>query len=185
VPTLDAESLRQIGGDHGGVTILADTSTSMDARVGARRAIDILRDVLVMAMQDAPAARIIAFHSVPNELTGLEPHLANLKLPEPCGSTALHLALNLAAKTNPDRVIVISDGMPDDRLAALRAARALPQPVTIDCLFVGSDDDRDALGFMQTLALCGVGKGTVGIRSLRKPEALASELRGLLGGPAR
>jgi hypothetical protein len=79
---------------------------------------------------------------------------------------------------------VISDGLPDDRLAALRAARAL-NPVTIDGLYVGPDDSSDALGFMQTLSLCGTGRGTVGVRDLKRPEALAGELRVLLGGPPR
>jgi hypothetical protein len=164
--------------------ILADTSGSMASPEGSRRRIDILRDVLVLALADAPQARVIAFNSVPQELAGLEPHAANLKLPEPAGSTALHLALRLAGTTKPDRVIVISDGLPDDRVAALRVARAL-NPVAIDALYTGPDDCAAALGFMQTLSHCGTGRGTVGIRSLRQPEALASELRLLLSGPAR
>jgi hypothetical protein len=151
---------------------------------GSRRRIDILRDVLVMALADVPRARVIAFNSVPQELTGLEPHAANLNLPEPAGSTALHLALRLVGTTKPDRIIVISDGLPDDRVAALRAARAL-NPVTIDALYVGPDDSSDALGFMQSLSLCGTGRGLVGIRSLRRPEVLAEELRVLLRGPAK
>jgi hypothetical protein len=166
------------------VAILVDTSGSMASLEGSRRRIDILRDVLVLALGDAPRARVIAFSSVPQELTGLEPHAANLKLPEPGGNTALHLALDLSGRTKPDRVIVISDGLPDDRVAALRAARAL-NPVTIDALYVGPDDSSDALGFMQTLSLCGTRSGSVGLRSLRRPEALAGELRVLLGSPTR
>jgi hypothetical protein len=68
------------------VTILVDTSGSMARLEGLRRRIDILRDVLVLALAYAPQARIIAFDSVPHELTGLEPHAANLKLPEPGGA---------------------------------------------------------------------------------------------------
>lgn len=167
------------------VTILVDTSGSMATLEGTRRRIDILRDVLVMALADAPQARVVAFCSIPMELVGLEPNITNLKLPEPAGSTALHLALNLAGRRpKPARIVVISDGQPDDRLAALRAAREL-NPVRIDALYVGLDDDRDAIGFMQTLALCGKRGGTVGIRSLKQPEVLANELRLLLGGPAR
>lgn len=162
---------------------LADTSGSMAQREGSRRRIDLLADVLQQVLTADPAFRIIAFGSVPEELTGTEPG-TNLRLPEPCGSTALHLALEHVARgPRPTRVVVISDGSPDDPQAALAAAKTLA-PITIDAYYVGPDDDRAAIGFMRALSLAGGRPGVAGLRSLARPEALATEIRLRLGGPS-
>jgi hypothetical protein len=165
--------------------ILADISTSMILPEGARRRCDLLEDVLQRVLAADPTARVIAFGSVPQELPGLEPG-ANLKLPPPAGSTALHLALeHLATGPKPGRITVISDGQPDDPQAALSAARALA-PVIVDALYVGADGDRAAIGFMNALRLAGGdARGIAGARSLAKPEALAGEIVLRLSGPSR
>jgi len=163
--------------------ILADVSGSMDRLEGSRRRIDRLQDILRQVLPDVPAARLIAFGSVPIELRGFEPNA--LGLPEPAGGTALHSALELVARgPRPTRIVLISDGNADDPQAALAAARALA-PVTIDALYCGPDDDRAALGFMRSLSLAGGRPGISGARSLAAPKALADELKLRLTGPAR
>lgn len=160
---------------------LVDTSGSMVQREGGRRRIDLLADVLQQVLTADPAIRVITFGSVPEELTGVEP---NRRLPEPCGSTALHLALERVAQgPHPSRLVVISDGSPDDPPAALVAAKALA-PVIIDAYYVGPDDDRAAIGFMRALSLAGGRPGVAGLRSLARPDALAAEIRLRLGGPS-
>jgi hypothetical protein len=162
---------------------LVDTSGSMAQREGGRRRIDLLTDVLQQALGADPTIRIITFGSAPEELTGTEPG-RNLRLPEPCGSTALHLALERVAQgPRPSRLVVISDGRPDDPQAALAAAKALA-PIIIDAYYVGPDDERAAIGFMRALSLAGGRPGVAGLRSLARPEALATEIRLRLGGPS-
>lgn len=97
----------------------------MERQVGARRKIDILGDVLRPLLIEQPGVSVIAFHSYAEVLVGLES--GRLVLPEPAGSTALHLALEAVAAQQPkrDRVVVLSDGEPDSEGAALAAARAL------------------------------------------------------------
>jgi hypothetical protein len=165
--------------------ILADISTSMVLPEGSRRRCDLLEDVLQQVLGTDPTARVIAFGSTVQELPGLEPG-ANLRLPEPAGSTALHLALEHVAKgPKPSRLVVISDGQPDDPQAALSAARVLA-PIIIDAMFVGADGDRAAIGFMNALRLAGGdARGIAGARSLAKPEALADEIVLRLSGPSR
>jgi hypothetical protein len=159
---------------------LVDTSGSMAQREGSRRRIDLLADVLQQVLAADPAIRIIAFASIPEELTGAEPG-RNLRLPEPCGSTALHLAFERAAQgPRPNRLVVISDGSPDDPQAALAAAKALA-PVIIDAYYVGPDDEHAAIGFMRALSFAGGRPGVSGLRSLARPEALAAEIRLRLG----
>jgi hypothetical protein len=162
---------------------LVDISGSMAQREGSRRRIDLLADVLQQVLTADPVIRITAFGSIPEELTGAEPG-RNLRLPEPCGSTALHLALERVAQGPcPHRLVVISDGSPDDPQAALAAAKTLA-PVIIDAYYVGPDEEPAAIGFMRALSLAGGRPGVAGLRSLRRPEALAAEIRLRLGGPS-
>jgi hypothetical protein len=164
------------------VVILADVSGSMDRIEGSRRRIDLLQDILRQVLPDVPGARVIAFGSVPTEIHGFEPH--TLGLPPPAGGTALHLALALVTKgPRPTRIVVVSDGRPDDPQAALTAARALA-PLVIDALYAGPDGDSTALGFMRALSFAGGRPGVSGARSLANSQ-LADELRLRLTGPAR
>jgi hypothetical protein len=160
------------------IVILADRSGSMATPEGGGTRMSLLEAALIPVIQEYPHAAVVAFGSFPEEVKGFEPR--TLRLPEPAGSTALHLALEHVAKWRPERIVCISDGEPDDRVAALRAARALA-PVEISAIYVGCDGNRDALGFMQSLAGAGGRPGLVGVRSLARPEALSTEIRGLLG----
>jgi hypothetical protein len=171
-----------------GVALLLDTSSSMDRRDddSTLRRIDRLESLLPEALQGALGARLVVFGRRVRELTPPEPG-APVRLPEPAGRTPLAQGLRLVAgwPVPPARVIVISDGEPDDGQAALAAARAL-RPAIIDALFVGDPGDHTAIRFMRTLALMGGRPGLSGARSLAAPKALAAELKGLLlTGPAR
>jgi hypothetical protein len=147
------------------------------------RRIDRLEGVLPEALQNAPGARLVAFGRRVRELAPPEPG-APVRLPEPAGRTPLAQALHLVAKWRPARVVVVSDGQPDDDQTALAAARAL-RPAVIDALFVGDPGDQAALRFMRTLALMGGRPGISGTRNLLESKALATEIAGLLAGPAR
>jgi Mg-chelatase subunit ChlD len=166
--------------------IVLDVSGSMAFPESGRYRIDIAADVLRMALTKTPAARVVLFNALPMELVGLGPTISSLKLPPPDGSTALHLALNLIGKMTPKptRVVVISDGQPDDAEAALRSARALA-PCAINALHVGPDNDAAAVAFLRELASAGGVQGASGVRSLTDPAALADEIVLLLRGPAQ
>jgi hypothetical protein len=166
-------------------TALIDTSSSM--ATGSPRRIDLLAGVLNDVLIAYPSVRIVSFNSIVQELTGLEPG-RGLKLPSPSGGTELADAINFVADgPKPDRLIIISDGMPTCEAADCFAAARRMVPLTIDAIFVGDDGPagRAALRFMQTLALMGGRRGISGQRNLADVKALASEIKGLLGGPSR
>ena len=156
--------------------ILLDVSSSMSRPVaGGQRRIDVLAAILKNVV--TPDVRLIAFNDSVFALEHGQP------LPEPDGSTALHLALDHASRLSPRRVIVISDGQPDDGEMAIAAARSLC--CVINTFHCGDETDRGAVAFMKRLSL--LSRGGVGrpqIANLHKPEKLAGELRLLLAAPA-
>ena len=133
--------------------LLLDISGSMGEYVsdyyGGRRKIEILQNAI------APIARhyeILAFSSDTQWIKcGI--------LPEPCGGTAMHLALAVAAEVRPAQTLVVSDGHPDDEKAALATAKRLTG--TISTLYIGSDSDNKAIEFMRKLARLGCGQADV------------------------
>lgn len=137
--------------------ILADVSASMAEQVGDQRKIDLVRRALGQVLS---GQQVIAFGSSSVAVSGHD-------LPEPSGYTALHLALDHAAALRPRHTLVISDGQPDDKSAALRAARRLSG--LIDVLYVGPAEDFEAIAFMRQLAACG--GGHVVVHDLRIEQA--------------
>lgn len=153
-----------------GQVVLADVSGSMaEDAWGGRRKVEVLRG----ALEGAGPARLIAFASRPTPVS------SPAALPEPGGSTALHLALDEAARVRPARTLVVSDGRPDSEWDALAAADRLPG--AIDVIYVGPDGDHAAIDFMRRLASRGGGRyhGC----DLRRSSAplLGSAVRALLG----
>jgi Mg-chelatase subunit ChlD len=165
-----------------GVVVLVDISGSMDTPVSAdQRRIDALRTILGTVLPSLPDARVVAFSDT---VAVLEP---GKPVPEPGGGTALHLALERVQSMNPDHLVVISDGEPADKQAAVTAARAL-DGCTINAYPCGSEDDRAGAAFLKTLCLCsrrGIGRAMLGDLRKKSPEQVAGELRLLLAGPAR
>jgi hypothetical protein len=163
--------------------ILLDTSGSMAAPVGTRRRIDILGDILAAVLPTAPGTRLLSFNSITTELDNAVTE-QGMNLPEPGGGTALDGALAYVSPLNPRRLIVISDGEPDDPRAAIAAGRALG--CVIHTYYCGDDGNRAAIAFLRNLALCskgGIGRAQVG--DLTEPARITSEIRHLLTGPAR
>jgi hypothetical protein len=161
-----------------GIALLMDTSGSMLQLAGSRTRIDVARDIWNAVTPTAPGALLVAFDSIPHVLKSGE------RLPDPAGGTALHLALELVAPFRPRKVIVISDGSPDNPGAALAAARALD--CEIAAYFCGDDCDHGAVAFMRALGWASSdGLGHMAVADLRKPEQLTNELRLLLDAPER
>lgn len=123
--------------------IVADVSGSMSEAAGpGKRRIDVLREALSLTLPDT-GARVIAFSSTARLVEGAT-------LPDPSGGTALHRAISLAASLGMRRLLVMSDGQPDDAGAALLAAREFGGPV--DVIYCGPDNDLTAKEFMARLA---------------------------------
>lgn len=131
--------------------ILADASGSMAYRVGGRRKIEILGDELAAVLVGALPTETLLFAFATGTRLVVDPAL----LPEPGGGTALHVALDHIATFRPARTLVISDGQPDSKDAALAAADRLSG--RIDVLYIGPDDDHEAIAFMMALARRGGG----------------------------
>lgn len=140
------------------VVILADTSGSMFENAGRRRKIDILSEALATIRADLPSAATIAFDSLPRRLA---PHEA---LPAPNGGTALHLAIDEAAKLRPRKTVVITDGQPDNDRQAIASAGKLSG--TIDVIYCGDDSDTRAIDFLRRLAAAA--GGTIVVHDLKR-----------------
>lgn len=155
--------------------ILCDTSGSMAESAGARTRIRLLQEALD-AQPLTPEDHVLAFGSTAAECNPTA-------LPAPAGGTALHLALLAAAAFRPRQTLVISDGRPDSQDAALAAATQLSG--VIDVIYVGPDDDSDAIAFMHRLARAGCGRVLVHdiTRSASQPRPLAQSLTHMLALP--
>ncbi len=156
---------------HGAaVVVLADVSGSMR---GTR--IDTLTQALRQLWPAMPKAALITFNSLATRIQSPD------YLPHPFGSTNLRGALDMAAGLHPAKVLVISDGEPDDRSGALDAADLIPG--VIDVLYVGDDGERDCIQFMQELA--SRGGGSCVVNDVAKTRlALDAPISALLGLPA-
>jgi len=122
---------------------LLDVSGSMDDKIGEKRKINHLRDV----MSTYPDAKILCFSSNINKVSGKS-------IPDPNGSTNLAKAFkyindNVIASERPERVVLISDGEPDDEYDALEWSKNLSLP--IDIIFIGKKESK-GYRFMQKLA---------------------------------
>lgn len=120
--------------------ILADVSQSMAEPAGQRRKVDILAE----ALRGVPSgSEIVAFN-------GSVMPLKSPALPEPSGSTALHLALEHCLAIGATRLLVISDGHPDQPDQALKIADKLD--ARIDVIYCGPESDAAGMAYMRRLA---------------------------------
>lgn len=170
-----AKFQQRLNPSTGSVVILCDISSSMNEIVGSRRKVDMLIDALRQSTITAQP-HLIAFNSIAFPIDSLD------LLDKVGGSTALHLALKLACNYRPSKTIVISDGRPDNEIAALAAADNLPG--IIEVIYCGSEDDADAINFMMRLAARGGGSYIhTGWSQVSNKSALSSTLRTLLALP--
>lgn len=152
-----------------GQVVLADVSASMAGpATGEDRRIEVLR----RALSGVAVARIVAFSDAPREV------YEAASLPAPGGGTALHLALDFAARLSPGRTLVVSDGEPDSEEEALAAVDRVPG--VIDVVYCGPAGNFRAQAFLARLARAGGGRYAAHDIT-RAPEQLGPAVRGLLG----
>ena len=169
---------QRLNGAGTGSVILLDVSESMNQHVGTQTKITLLKRALSQTLglytQDRPV--LLPFSSAVGKIDNLA------QMPEPGGSTALHLALEYARTFSPRHTLVVSDGQPDSETAALVAADRLPG--IIDVLYIGPDSDAAALAFMRKLARTGGGRFVShDVVKQAAPAQLAQAVRGLLAAP--
>ena len=122
---------------------LLDVSGSMNERIGEKKKINHLRDV----MANYQDAKILCFSSNVHKLSDTQ------SIPDPDGSTNLGKAFKyIIADTEvekPERVVLVSDGEPDNERDALEQAKNLALP--IDIIFIGEKESKGNR-FMHQLA---------------------------------
>ena len=126
---------------------LLDVSGSMSAKVGKERKIDHLRNV----MESYPTATKFCFSDDVYD---------DKDIPEPSNSTDLAKGFRYLRNTGlkPKRVVLVSDGEPNDEYSALNAAKEVALP--IDIIFIGDKGSRGER-FMEKLASASGGKHMV------------------------
>lgn len=145
-----AERQRRLNYGRATTVVLADVSGSMESPAwGGRTKHALLREAIGEVMQ-RNRHELIAFSS------GAELLLGAQYLPRPGGNTALHLGLQAARQRDPGRILLISDGEPDNEAASLAAVSDFGG--VIDVLYIGPDANRAAIIFLQKLAKHGHGQ---------------------------
>ena len=148
--------------------LILDVSGSMAEHCEpGRRKIDALRGVVAGLRQQGLKFKQLVFSSQPQ----LSDHI-----PEPDGSTALHLALDAAAGLKPRKIVLVTDGQPDSEPLALEAAKRLG--VKIDVFYVGPHNPH-AEDFLRQLAKMAGGQYGQTNLATGAPQ-LRSEIAGLL-----
>jgi hypothetical protein len=164
-----------------GVVLLLDLSGSMIHLVGAtdRTRRDQLAQAVANVVPRHPGVRVFAFNSFVAEV-----HEPLNGLPEAMGGTDLAGALQHLRPMLPEKVILVSDGEPDDTQSALTAAVLLH--CEINTFYCGDESNRKAIQFLKDLKACSR-KGTIGqsmVLSLEKPKDVAEEIL-RIAGPKR
>lgn len=151
------------------ITLLLDCSGSMgDHLATGKTRMQGMRET-VAQIQAEKQMKMIQFG------WGPEPSFIET-IPPDTGGTPLHLAIILAKNNGVGRAIVLSDGVPDDRTAALQAARDFGG--RIDVIFIGNPGEVGEQ-FLKELAECTGGESFTG--DLTIPKQLAGQILGLLG----
>lgn len=156
------------------VFLMLDCSSSMKHKMrNGKTRIEGLREVVKGVQADRPC-QMIAFG--PNNGEGRTVFFVG-GVPAPEGMTPLAEAILFAKEQNAGRVVVISDGWPDNPQAATEAAVAFGGQV--DVVFVGDPGDPGA-AFLKSLAEATGGTEFDG--DLSEPKALTGAVIGLLNG---
>ena len=116
--------------------MLLDVSGSMIRSIGNQRKIDMLRSAV-------SGYKGIKQYVFSDRVTETE------YIPEPYGSTELHTAFQYISKANPQKLLLVSDGLPDDPKISIETGKALKIP--IDVLYIGNSGDEGEQ-FMKQLA---------------------------------
>ena len=161
--------------ERGDVIILADISTSMEDYVGdAETRWDAMKEALI-ASYDASNTRIIEFGSYARFINS--PNVIS----RPRGSTDLAAALRIAIAEQPGQILVISDGEPNSKEAALDEAARFKG--VINCIFIGNDGNVEAIKFLDELSKAAAGRIVVHAMNVMQQKTLSEAMRFAL--PAR
>lgn len=170
---LDRYAERVSANPIGGSVVIIDTSGSMEeVGHGRMRKIDILREAVDRPLH--PGEVVIAFSSTCKILPDLQ------SIPESGGGTALHMALERAIEFSPKSTLVVCDGKPNSKSEAFAVAGRLPG--IINTLYIGPDDDLDAIQFMADLARVGCGIPQRCDVRFQNPKQLGEAITRLLPG---
>jgi len=162
-----------------GSFLLLDTSGSMSDTVGVnQRKIDALRTTVEGIRGNGVKFRQITFggYATANETD---------EISEPSGGTPLAEAIVLATQLGARHLCIISDGIPDDTLAANIAAKEFPGK--IDVFFVGADNEVRGKDFLRSLALTSNGHfqhTELGSEQKELTEGATKSLLALSAGPS-
>lgn len=139
----------------GSFVLLIDGSSSMSWTVASG---DHKYKLLGRALQDLaergaipPGTRVVYFDDGAREIGAG----TLMNLPFPSGGTNMTAAFELAAKFEPSRTLVISDGEPTspDPMGAAKRLSGV-----IDTLFIGDESAAKAIAFMRELSNLGAGR---------------------------
>lgn len=176
---LEAKSLKDMVRDlTDNPFFLIDTSGSMADAVdprerGGKRCIDALREVVTEVLPTGQECPMIAFGGPYGETEVRFVHA----VPEPDGGTPLAQAIELANEYGATRLVVISDGIPNDRNAAMAAAQAFAG--RIDVFYVGAPGSEGEV-FLKHLAAKSGGEQFTG--SLKDTKLVAGKVLLMLSG---
>ena len=160
-----------------GEVLLCDISASMGGQINFNeptRRIDALRD-MVHILQNSTTPRIVVFDSIARDTHSI---------PDTGGSTNLAGALMfLNRDPKPKRIVLISDGQPDNAEMAYSEAERLG--VDISVIFIGSPGEPGEQ-FLKDLSARHNGQFTSDAHALERPKELADKVTGLLsaGNPS-
>ena len=183
--TLTVKSLRDLARvkDTENVSLLLDCSGSMDERMrNGQRRIDGLREV-VSTVQSKRTTQMIMFGPHQAKAVHILEQMSSPvvffadEIPEPGGMTPLAEAIDFARTAGAGRLLLISDGGPNNEHLAMEAARNFGG--RIDVCFVGDAGDPGSI-FLEELARLTGGSQFEG--DLSDPKALAGSVMGLLTG---
>jgi hypothetical protein len=160
---------------HNADLIVADISGSMGSpAIAALPRIECVRQAL------APfkgRAHVIAFNDSIHEVDCDA-------IPDPAGGTDLAKALDFVIGLEPLHVLVMCDGQPNIKQAALDSCARLAEQCIIDTLYIGPPShDRD-IAFMRELAAVGHGRAMTFDLSEKSPLLLSQGVASLLALPA-
>jgi len=158
--------------------LLLDVSYSMNApMLNGKTRITGLREAVTGILKNRPGTTMAAFGLTPQ----IDPPKGEVEfvtvVPDAQGGTPLAEAIMFAGTNGFGRCVVISDGAPNDRSAAIDAARTFGGQ--IDVLFVGDAGDPGS-DFLDELARLTGGTRFEG--DLSDPKELGTAVIGLLNG---
>lgn len=170
--TTSLKDLMKADDEHGVVFLLLDISSSMNSEMrNGKKKIEGLREVVREVKTRGPVQMAVF---PPHNSAGAAEFVTSV--PHPHGGTPLAQAIEWCKIEGANRLVVVSDGAPDDREGAKEKAKAFGG--RIDVVYVGNPGGKGAI-FLKELAEMTGGSHFNG--DLSTPKELAPRIAGLLG----